>query len=128
MLGFDFSIAGIESLGAMMIIAMVFTCYCFAIHLIVTWNPYHRPAIPLVSSLILCMGPMLAMSLEKDGDSSFAEMLEIAFLFKSCMLTVVKSLLLCKLFILARCNPSTNTFIVPSGSLRSCKTFAIVPH
>ena len=58
MLGFDFLIAGIESLGAMMIIAMVFICYCFAIHLIVTWNPYHQPAIPLVSSLILCMGPV----------------------------------------------------------------------
>ena len=89
MLGFDFSIAGIESLGAMMIIAMVFICYCFAIHLIVTWNPYHRPALPLVSSLILCMGPMLAMSLEKDGDSSFAEMLEIAFLFTSLGVGVI---------------------------------------
>ena len=89
MLGFDFSIAGIESLGAMMIIAMVFICYCFAIHLIVTWNPYHRPAIPLVSSLILCMGPMLAMSMEKDGDTSLVEMLELTFLFTSLGMGVI---------------------------------------
>ena len=41
MLGFDISITGIGSLGAMILIAMVFICYCFAIHLIVTWNPYH---------------------------------------------------------------------------------------
>ena len=83
MVNFDFSMAGIGSLGAMMLIAMVFICYCFAIHLIVTWNPYHRPAIPLVSSIILCTGPMLAMSMEKDGATSLAEMLEIIFLFTS---------------------------------------------
>ena len=83
MVNFDFSMAGIGSLGAMVLIAMVFICYCFAIHLIVTWNPYHRPAIPLVSSLILCTGPMLAMSMEKDGATSLAEMQEIIFLFTS---------------------------------------------
>jgi len=89
MASFDFSIGGIGSLGAMMLIAMVFICYCFAIHLIVTWNPYHRPAIPLVSSLILSIGPMLAMSMEKDGTSSIAEMLEIAFLFTSLGVGVI---------------------------------------
>ena len=89
MLNFDFSIAGIGSLGAMMLIAMVFICYCFAIHLIVTWNPYHRPAIPLVSSLILCTGPMLAMSMEKDGDTSLVEMLELTFLFTSLGMGVI---------------------------------------
>ena len=73
MLGFDISITGIGSLGAMILIAMVFICYCFAIHLIVTWNPYHRPTIPLMSSLILSIGPMLAMSMEKDGNTSLAE-------------------------------------------------------
>lgn len=70
MVSFDFTIAGIGSLGAMMLIALVFLSYCFAIHLIVTWNPYHRPVIPLVSSLILCLGPMLAMSMQKDGQLS----------------------------------------------------------
>ena len=89
MFGFDFSIAGIGSLGAMMLIAMVFICYCFAIHLIVTWNPYHRPTIPLMSSLILSIGPMLAMSMEKDGNTSLAEMLEIAFLFTSLGVGVI---------------------------------------
>ena len=89
MFGFDFSIAGIGSLGAMMLIAMVFICYCFAIHLIVTWNPYHRPAIPLVFSLILSIGPMLAMSMEKDGNTSLAEILEIAFLFTSLGVGVI---------------------------------------
>tara|TARA_X000000368_G_scaffold204122_1_gene161085 strand:+ start:333 stop:704 length:372 start_codon:yes stop_codon:yes gene_type:complete len=89
MLSFDFSIAGIGSLGAMMLIAMVFICYCFAIHLIATWNSYHRPEIPLVSSLILCMGPMLAMSMEKDGDTSLVEMLELTFLFTSLGMGVI---------------------------------------
>ena len=68
---------------------LVFICYCFAIHLIVTWNPYHRPAIPLVFSLILSIGPMLAMSMEKDGNTSLAEILEIAFLFTSLGVGVI---------------------------------------
>ena len=89
MLGFDISITGIESLGAMILIAMVFICYCFAIHLIVTWNPYHRPVIPLISSLILSIGPMLVMSMEKDGNTSLAEILELAFLFTSLGVCVI---------------------------------------
>ena len=89
MLGFDISITGIESLGAMILIAMVFICYCFAIHLIVTWNPYHRPVIPLISSLILSIGPMLVMSMEKDGNTSLAEILELAFLFTSLGVGVI---------------------------------------
>tara|TARA_B100001029_G_C15043005_1_gene445027 strand:- start:929 stop:1300 length:372 start_codon:yes stop_codon:yes gene_type:complete len=89
MLGFDISITGIGSLGAMILIAMVFICYCFAIHLIVTWNPYHRPAIPLISSLILSIGPMLVMSMEKDGNTSSAEILELAFLFTSLGVGVI---------------------------------------
>ena len=89
MLGFDISITGIGSLGAMILIAMVFICYCFAIHLIVTWNPYHRPAIPLISSLILSIGPMLVMSMEKDGNTSSAEILELAFLFTSVGVGVI---------------------------------------
>ena len=89
MLGFDISITGIGSLGAMILIAMVFICYCFAIHLIVTWNPYHRPVIPLMSSLILSIGPMLVMSMEKDGNTSLAEILELAFLFTSLGVGVI---------------------------------------
>ena len=83
MVSFDFSFAGIGSLGAMMLIALVFLSYCFATHLIVTWNPHHRPAIPLTASLILSIGPMFALSMEGDGTSSIGEMLEIAFLITS---------------------------------------------
>ena len=89
MVSFDFTIAGIGSLGAMMLIALVFLSYCFAIHLIVTWNPYHRPVIPLVISLILSLGPMLAMSMQKDGQTSISEILEVAFLFTSLGLGVI---------------------------------------
>ena len=89
MVSFDFSFAGIGSLGAMTLIALVFLSYCLAIHLIVTWNPYHRPVIPLVSSLILCLGPMLAMSMQKDGHTSISEILEVAFLFTSLGLGVI---------------------------------------
>ena len=89
MVSFDFSFAGIGSLGAMTLIALVFLSYCFAIHLIVTWNPYHRPVIPLFSSLILCLGPMLAMSMQKDGHTSISEILEVAFLFTSLGLGVI---------------------------------------
>ena len=49
MVKFDFTIGGIGSFGVMILIAMMFICYCFAIHLIVTWNPHHRPAEPAVS-------------------------------------------------------------------------------
>ena len=55
----------------------------FCNHLIVTWNPHHRPAIPLTASLILSIGPMFALSMEGDGTSSIGEMLEIAFLITS---------------------------------------------
>ena len=89
MVSFDFSFAGIGSLGAMMLIALVFLSYCFAIHLIVTWNPYHRPVIPLVSFLILSLGPMLAMSVQKDGTTSISQMLEVAFLFTTLGLGVI---------------------------------------
>ena len=89
MVSFDFSFAGIGSLGAMILIALVFLSYCFAIHLTVTWNPYHRPVIPLVSSLILSLGPMLAMSMQKDGHTSISEMLEVAFLFTTLGLGVI---------------------------------------
>ena len=83
MVKFDFTIGGIGSFGVMILIAMMFICYCFAIHLIVTWNPHHRPAIPLTASLILSIGPMFALSMEGDGTSSVGEMLEIAFLITS---------------------------------------------
>ncbi|MEL0213335.1 MAG: hypothetical protein VXA41_02900 [Euryarchaeota archaeon] len=89
MASFGFSFAGLGSLGAMMLIALVFFSYFFAIHLIETWNPYHRPVIPLISSLILSLGPMLAMAMETDGSSSISQMLEVAFLFTTLGLGVI---------------------------------------
>lgn len=89
MVGFDFSFPGIVSLGAMMLIALVFLSYCFAVHLIVTWNPYHRPLIPLLSCLILSLGPMLAMSMRKSGTTSISDMLEVAFLFTTMSLGII---------------------------------------
>ena len=89
MVSFDFSFAGIGSLGAMMLIALVFFSYFFAIHPIVTWNPYHRPVIPLISSLILSLGPMLAMAMETDGSISISQMLEVTFLFTTLGLGVI---------------------------------------
>jgi len=89
MASFGFSFAGLGSLGAMMLIALVFFSYFFAIHLIATWNPYHRPVIPLISSLILSLGPMLAMAMETDGSSSISQMLEVAFLFTTLGLGVI---------------------------------------
>lgn len=89
MVSFGFSFAGLGSLGAMMLIALVFFSYFFAIHLIVTWNPYHRPVIPLISSLTLSLGPMLAMAMETDGSSSISQMLEVAFLFTTLGLGVI---------------------------------------
>ena len=77
MVSFDFSFAGIGSLGAMMLIALVFFSYFFAIHLIVTWNPYHRPVIPLISSLILSLGPMLAMAMKQMDQFQFPKCLRL---------------------------------------------------
>ncbi len=58
---------------------MVFICYCFAIHLIVTWNPHHRPVIPLVVALMLSVGTIFALSIEGDGNYSSGEFLELLF-------------------------------------------------
>ena len=42
-----------------------------------------------MSSLILSIGPMLVMSMEKDGNTSLAEILELAFLFTSLGVGVI---------------------------------------
>lgn len=68
-----------ESIFMMMLLGMMFICYCFAVHLIVTWNPHHRPIIPLTVSLILSIGPMVAFSYMGDGVSSLGEILEWIF-------------------------------------------------
>ena len=57
----------------------MFICYCFAVHLIVTWNPHHRPIIPLTASLILSIGPMVAFSYMGDGESSLGAIFEWVF-------------------------------------------------
>ena len=68
-----------EAIFLMMLLGMMFICYCFAVHLIVTWNPHHRPIIPLTVSLILSIGPMVAFSYMGDGVSSLGEVLEWIF-------------------------------------------------
>jgi hypothetical protein len=68
-----------EAIFMMMLLGMMFICYCFAVHLIVTWNPHHRPIIPLTVSLILSIGPMVAFSYMGDGVSSLGEILEWIF-------------------------------------------------
>ena len=68
-----------EAIFMMVLLGMMFICYCFAVHLIVTWNPHHRPIIPLTVSLILSIGPMVAFSYMGDGVSSLGEVLEWIF-------------------------------------------------
>lgn len=43
---------------------IMFVGLCFMIHLLVTWNPYHRPLLPLATSLVLISGPALVLFLE----------------------------------------------------------------
>ena len=68
-----------EAIFVMIMLGIMFICYCFAVHLIVTWNPHHRPIIPLTVSLILSIGPMVAFSYMGDGVSSLGEILEWIF-------------------------------------------------
>ena len=68
-----------EAIFVMILLGMMFICYCFAVHLIVTWNPHHRPIIPLTASLILSIGPMVAFSYMGDGESSLGEIFEWVF-------------------------------------------------
>ncbi|MAJ18962.1 MAG: hypothetical protein CMA06_03885 [Euryarchaeota archaeon] len=68
-----------EAIFVMILLGMMFICYCFAVHLIVTWNPHHRPIIPLTASLILSIGPMVAFSYMGDGESSLGAIFEWVF-------------------------------------------------
>ena len=68
-----------EAIFVMILLGMMFICYCFAVHLIVTWNPHHRPIIPLTASLILSIGPMVAFSYMGDGESSLGASFEWVF-------------------------------------------------
>ena len=68
-----------EAIFVMILLGMMFICYCFAVHLIVTWNPHHRPIIPLTASLILSIGPMVAFSYMGDGASSLGAIFEWVF-------------------------------------------------
>lgn len=68
-----------EAIFVMILLGMMFICYCFAVHLIVTWNPHHRPIIPLTASLILSFGPMVAFSYMGDGESSLGAIFEWVF-------------------------------------------------
>ena len=68
-----------EAIFVMILLGMMFICYCFAVHLIVTWNPHHRPIIPLTASLILSIGPMVAFSYMGDGESSLGAIFEWFF-------------------------------------------------
>ena len=68
-----------EAIFVMIMLGMMFICYCFAVHLIVTWNPHHRPIIPLTASLILSIGPMVAFSYMGDGESSLGAIFEWVF-------------------------------------------------
>ena len=72
----------------MMLIALVFFSY-FCNTSDRNLEPYHRPVIPLISSLILSLGPMLAMAMETDGSSSISQMLEVAFLVTTLGLGVI---------------------------------------
>ena len=68
-----------EAIFVMILLGIMFICYCFAVHLIVTWNPHHRPIIPLTVSLTLSLGPMVALSYMGDGVSSLGEIFEWIF-------------------------------------------------
>ena len=68
-----------EAIFVMILLGIMFICYCFAVHLIVTWNPHHRPIIPLTASLILSIGPMVAFSYMGDGESSLGAIFEWVF-------------------------------------------------
>lgn len=46
-------------LSGMMLVGL-----CFMIHLLVTWNRFHRPLFPLSASLLLISTPALALILE----------------------------------------------------------------
>lgn len=48
----------------LLLTGIMFVGLCFAIHLIVTWNPYHRPMIPLAVCLLLISAPAVALFFE----------------------------------------------------------------
>lgn len=80
---FDLLSDGISSFGAMIFIGLFLISFSFSVHLIVTWNPYHRPVIPLVCSILICIIPATLHTMEQDSSTSIEEMLEVFFLLTS---------------------------------------------
>jgi len=42
-------------------VGMVTVSFCFLIHLLATFNEYHRPILPILSSIIFLLGPVLML-------------------------------------------------------------------
>ena len=80
---FDLLSDGISSFGAMIFVGLFLISFCFSVHLIDTWNPYHRPVITLVCSILICIIPATLLTMEQDSSTSIEEMLEVFFLLTS---------------------------------------------
>ena len=115
---FDLLSDGISSFGAMIFIGLFFISFCFSVHLIVTWNPYHRPIISLVCSILICTIPVTLLTMEADGSTSIGEMLEVVFLLTSLgagmillWLPIILSLTTIMMFSLTKRTPSPDPLI-----------------
>jgi hypothetical protein len=42
-------------------VGMVTVSFCFLIHLLATFNEYHRPILPILASIIFLLGPVLML-------------------------------------------------------------------
>ncbi len=65
------------------IVGGLFVAYWSLVHLLVTWNPYHRPIMPVVMSLLILSIPVLMLiieSLSNPSELNLGQVLELLFM------------------------------------------------
>jgi len=55
-------------------VGMVTVSFCFLIHLLATFNEYHRPILPILSSIIFLLGPVLMLGVVAGQDQDTGSM------------------------------------------------------
>ncbi|HJM29891.1 MAG: hypothetical protein QF365_03945 [Candidatus Thalassarchaeaceae archaeon] len=76
-------VVSIDFLFLGIIVGGLFVAYWSLVHLLVTWNPYHRPIMPVVMSLLILSIPVLMLiieSLSNPSELNLGQVLELLFM------------------------------------------------
>ena len=79
----QWDVVSIDFLFLGIIVGGLFVAYWSLVHLLVTWNPYHRPIMPVVMSLLILSIPVLMLiieSLSNPSELNLGQVLELLFM------------------------------------------------